>query len=118
MKSLLAEGEAQGYHQRYLTSIREHWYVVESATAPDVILSMMSKDAFRAVANPIGAIPSNSMYGIHLDDSSLAEPLCDWLNSPVGQAAIRARARHYSEGLLKLEPRDYRDVQMPKSFFG
>lgn len=77
----------------------------------------MSKDGFRAVANPVGAIPSNSMYGIHLDDPPLAARLCQWLNSPAGQAAIRARARHYSDGLLKLEPRDYRDVQIPATLF-
>lgn len=117
VQSLLADGEAEGFDGRYLTRIREHWYVVESATAPDIILSLMSKDGFRAVANPVGAIPSNSMYGIHLDDPSLAARLCQWLNSPAGQAAIRARARHYSDGLLKLEPRDYRDVRIPATLF-
>lgn len=38
---------------------------------------------------------------------------CGWLNSPDGQKAIQSRARHYSDGLLKLEPRDYMAVPIP-----
>lgn len=115
VRSVVEAGEAAGYDQRYLTSIREHWYVVEPAEAPHVIVSLMSKDGFRSVLNPVGAIPSNSMYGIHLNDPSVAAELCAWLNSPAGQKAIQSRARHYSDGLLKLEPRDYMAVPVPAS---
>jgi adenine-specific DNA-methyltransferase len=79
---------------------------------------MMSKDEFRAVLNLVGAIPSNSMYGIHLAESVAAPRLCTWLNGPDGQKAIRSRARHYSEGLLKLEPRDYMAVPVPATLAG
>jgi adenine-specific DNA-methyltransferase len=113
VRALLEGGEAAGYDQRYLTSIREHWYVVEPAEAPHIIVSLMSKDGFRSVLNPVGAIPSNSMYGIHLHEPSVAAELCAWLNSPAGQKAIQSRARHYSGGLLKLEPRDYMTVRVP-----
>lgn len=113
VRSLIEAGEAAGYDQRYLTSIREHWYIVEPAAAPHIIVSLMSKDGFRSVLNPVGAIPSNSMYGIHLHDPSAAAELCAWLNSPAGQKAIQSRARHYSDGLLKLEPRDYMTVPVP-----
>lgn len=116
VRSLVDSGEAEGYHDRYLTRIRKHWYVVEPADAPHIIVSLMSKDGFRSVLNPLGAIPSNSMYGIHLDDPSVAAELCTWLNSTAGQKAIQSRARHYSDGLLKLEPRDYMAVQIPAAF--
>lgn len=118
VRALLAAGEDEGYHQRYLTRIRQHWYVVESGKVPDIIVSLMSKEGFRSVLNPVGAIPSNSMYGIHLKDPAVSSRLCDWLNSPAGQAAIRSRARHYSEGLLKLEPRDYAEVRVPATLLG
>lgn len=113
VRDLIAAGEAEGYHERYLTRIRDHWYAVEPATAPHIIVTLMSKDTFRAVLNEVGAIPSNSMYGIHLKDPAVAGPLCRWLNSGAGQAAIRSCARHYSDGLLKLEPRDYQAVRVP-----
>lgn len=116
VRSLIASGEEEGYSDRYLTRIRKHWYVVEPADAPHIIVSLMSKDGFRSVLNPLGAIPSNSMYGIHLDDPSVAPKLCAWLNSTQGQKAIQSRARHYSDGLLKLEPRDYMAVPIPADF--
>lgn len=113
VRALVEAGEAAEYDKRYLTSIREHWYVVEPAQAPHIIVSLMSKNGFRSVLNPLGAIPSNSMYGIHLRDPSMAAELCAWLNSPAGQQSIQSRARHYSDGLLKLEPRDYMAVPIP-----
>jgi hypothetical protein len=113
VRALLDAGVAEGYDQRYLTRIREHWYMVEPAEPPHIIVSMMSKEEFRAVLNLAGAIPSNSMYGIHLTDSAVAPQLCTWLNSAPGQKAIRSCARHYSDGLLKLEPRDYMAVPVP-----
>jgi adenine-specific DNA-methyltransferase len=116
VRALLDAGESAGYAKRHLTGIREYWYVVEAAEAPHIILSLMSKDGFRAVLNSVGAIPSNSMYGIHLLDPSVAEALCAWLNSPAGQQAIRSKARHYSNGLLKLEPRNYMTVEVPATF--
>ena len=113
VRALLEAGEAAGYAKRYLTGIRKHWYVVEPAEAPHIIVSLMSKDGFRSVLNPAGAIPSNSMYGIHLHNPTVAADLCAWLNTPAGQKAIKSRARHYSDGLLKLEPRDYMTVPVP-----
>lgn len=113
VRSLVDSGEAKGYHDRYLTRIRKYWYVVEPADPPHIIVSLMSKGGFRSVLNPLGAIPSNSMYGIHLKDPTTADELCTWLNSTAGQEAIRSRARHYSNGLLKLEPRDYMAVPVP-----
>lgn len=113
VRVLVEAGEAAGFDQRHLTGLREHWYVVERAVAPHIIVSLMSKDGFRAVLNQLGAIPSNSMYGIHLYDPTVATDLCAWLNSPAGQKAIHSRARHYSDGLRKLEPSDYMAVPIP-----
>lgn len=118
VRALLKAGEEQGYHERYLTRIRQWWYAVEPAEAPHIIVSLMSKESFRAVLNLVGAIPSNSMYGIHLDDPNMAGTLCSWLNSRPGQEAIRSRARHYSDGLLKLEPSDYMSVPVPATSLG
>lgn len=109
----LADGVEAGYHDRYLTRDREHWYAVEHVDPPDIFVSVMAKDGFRSVVNAIKAVPSNSMYGIYLDDPTLAPALCTWLNGEAGQRALRAHGRHYSNGLLKLEPRDYLRVRVP-----
>jgi len=109
----LTTGIEAGYHNRYLTRDREYWYAVEQIDPPHILVSLMTKDRFRAVVNVIDAIPSNSIYGIYMHNQSLVPAVCEWLNSDRGQEALKARARHYSNGLLKLEPRDYLDVRVP-----
>lgn len=113
VSTLIEAGVEAGYNDRYLTRDRKDWFVVEHVEAPDLLVALMSKGRFRAVRNVVGAVPSNSMYGIYLNDRSTARELCEWLNSDEGQAAIRACARHYSNGLLKLEPHDYLRVAVP-----
>lgn len=114
VKALLEAGTVAGYNDRYLTRDRKHWFAVEYVEAPDLLVALMSKGHFRAVRNVVRAVPSNSMYGIYLDDRARSAELCAWLNSDDGQAAIRACARHYSNGLLKLEPNDYLRVAIPE----
>lgn len=90
--------------------------MVENVSPPDIFVALMSKDRIRAVRNGVGAIPSNSMYGIYLQRKSFARTFCIWLNSDEGQLAMIARARHYSGGLRKLEPRELGSIRIPASF--
>jgi len=109
----LTDGIKAGYHNRYLARDREYWYAVEQIDPPHILASLMTKDRFRAVVNAVDVIPSNSIYGIYLHNRDLIPAVCEWLNSDRGQEALKARARHYSNGLLKLEPNDYLDVRVP-----
>jgi hypothetical protein len=116
LRRRLADGIEAGYHNRYLARDREYWYAVEQIDPPHILASLMTKDRFRAVVNAIDVIPSNSIYGIYMNNPDLVPVVCEWLNSDKGQEALRARARHYSNGLLKLEPNDYLDVRVPDDF--
>lgn len=103
-----------GVHERYLPEHRDPWYVVESIAPPDVLVGPMSKSRMRAVRNEATAIHSNAIYGLYLDgDRQIAAPLTAWLNSGDGQLALRAQARTYGAGLVKLEPSDLGAVLVP-----
>lgn len=110
---LLSRGKQQGVHLGYLTSDRKDWYIVERIEPPHILLGLASKGRLRAVRNDIRAIPSNSMYGIYLTDIELAGPLVAWLNGSEGQLALKVVGRHYSNGLIKLEPRAVLRVAVP-----
>lgn len=74
----------------------------------------MSKSRMRAVRNEAAAIHSNAIYGLYLDgEQQIAAPLTAWLNSGDGQLALRAQARTYGAGLVKLEPSDLGAVLVP-----
>jgi len=115
--ALLNEGQEQGVHLRHLTSLRDHWYQVETVAPPDVFIAPMSKGQLRAVRNEVEAIPSNSIYGIYVKDITLATPLANYLNSTNGQRALKLQGRHYGRSLLKLEPRNLLAVRTPHPDF-
>ena len=100
----------------YLPEHRGPWYVVESVAPPDVLVGPMRKSRMRAVRNEAAAIHSNAIYGLYLDgDRQISAALTAWLNSEDGQLALRAQARTYGAGLVKLEPSDLGAVLVPEA---
>jgi hypothetical protein len=97
-----------------LASRREPWYLVEHVLPPDLFLAFMGRERIRAVRNSVQAVGSNSMCGLYLKSKRLCRGLCGWLNSDEGQRSIAACARHYSGGLLKLEPREVLMIRIPE----
>ena len=82
IQTLIRLGEDNGVHRGYLCGHRDPWYRVENIRPPHILIGSMGRATIRAVLNEIGAIPSNSMYGIYVDDSKVARGLTAWLNSP------------------------------------
>ncbi|WP_407646124.1 Eco57I restriction-modification methylase domain-containing protein [Actinacidiphila oryziradicis] len=116
VKKLLQEGEAQKIHERHLCKIRSPWYALEKIVTPDLLIGPMGKDRFRIVINDVGAIPTNTLYGLRLRDSSDTESirrLAQWMSSEQGQDALRTVARQHGDGLLKLEPGPLGTVPVP-----
>jgi adenine-specific DNA-methyltransferase len=109
----LAAGEDAGVPDRYLSTVREPWYLLENVEPPHLLCGIMSKDRLRVVRNVVKAVHSNSMYGIYLRQPSLSRPLADWLNSSIGQESLLSQARHYSDGLKKIEPKDLKQALIP-----
>lgn len=120
--ALVQEGEERGTSERYLCKIRSPWYAVEEVPVPDILIAPMSKSTFKVVNNTVGAIPTNSLYGIRLLDRVTAErvagPLSLWLRSEDGQNSLRAIARRHSDGIFKLEPRALSGLHVPHTVFG
>jgi adenine-specific DNA-methyltransferase len=112
VKNRLVLGKRAGCDKTYLATDREFWYAVEDVKPPDILVAPMSSGHLRAILNVAKVVPSNSMYGLYVNDPTHAAKLCEWLNSIGGQQALRARARHYN-GLMKLEPKDYLKVVVP-----
>ncbi|MGW6520409.1 hypothetical protein [Streptomyces sp. NPDC054962] len=116
--SLLEEGLRDGIHERYLCKTRSPWYVLEKIVAPDLLIGPMGKQGFRIVSNSVGAIPTNTLYGMRMrrngNTEADAHRLADWMASEEGQEALRMRARRHGDGLLKLEPGSLATVLIPR----
>jgi hypothetical protein len=66
------------------------------------------------LVNSVNAIPSNSMYGVYLNDVSLGAQLVGWFHTPEGQRSLRSQTKQYSGGLFKLEPGGLSSVRVPR----
>lgn len=121
VKELIAEGEAANIHKGYLCRTRDPWYAVENIPTPDILIGPMGKDSFRIVVNTIGAIPTNTLYGIRLraraeSNAKGVLALASWLRSKEGQIALRSAARnHHGDGLVKLEPGALKEIYVPET---
>lgn len=115
--ALLAAGRAEGVPDRYLCRQREPWYRLEHMDVPDVVLSpLITAQGLRAASNEVGAIPSNSLYGLFLQegvDEATGQRVVEWLLSDGGVAALRGHGRQFAGGSIKLEPRELRTLPVP-----
>lgn len=119
LEKYLAAGEAQNLHRRYLCRTREPWYRVEAVAPAPLLVAYMARDRIRVVRNRARAVHLNLFHGIYPRPGTPARmvtELARWLESPAGQAAVRAAARRYASGLIKLEPRDLEAVPLPADF--
>ncbi|MEV7090257.1 Eco57I restriction-modification methylase domain-containing protein [Streptomyces sp. NPDC093085] len=119
---LLREGIRDGIHERYLCKTRSPWFVLEKVVAPDLLIGPMGKQGFRIVVNSVGAVPTNTLYGMRMRRNGNVQGavgrLADWLASADGQEALRMRARRHGDGLLKLEPGSLATVLIPRHVAG
>jgi hypothetical protein len=118
LQPILAMAVRDGVPNKHLCKVRGTWYVLESMSVPDILISPMSKAHFRVVTNIVGAIPTNTLYGIRLRNRASfrkkAEAIASWLRTESGQDALKSVARSHGDGLLKLEPNALKLMRVPK----
>jgi adenine-specific DNA-methyltransferase len=99
--------------RRYLASQRHPWYSVTHLARPDLLVSPLSKTDFKIVVNLVGAVPSNSLLGITMENGTSPARLAAWLRSGAGQQELRRVSRRYHGGSHKLEPGDLQRACVP-----
>jgi adenine-specific DNA-methyltransferase len=100
--------------RRHLPSQRVPWYSIRELPRPQLLISPLSKTAFKVVENAVGAVPSNNLFGISLRNGADPRRLAEWLRSEAGQQELRRVSRRYQGGSHKLEPGSLRAVHVPK----
>jgi hypothetical protein len=115
--ALLVRGRQGGLHDRYLCRQREPWYALREMKMPDAFLSpLITSQGLRIVSNEVGAVPSNSLYGLFLQDCvepEVGARVIAWLRSDAGVSALRGHGRQFAGGSIKLEPGELRTLPIP-----
>jgi adenine-specific DNA-methyltransferase len=114
--SYLEHGEAIGVPDAYKCQIRNPWWRPPSVPAPDLFFTYMSHRYPRLISNRARVSFLNSMHGVRLDERAPAEApevlplLC--LNS-ITMLGAELFGRSYGGGVLKMEPREARQLPVP-----
>ncbi len=116
----LARGRELGVDKGYLTSHRPKWYLVEQVQAADLLLVPVGRPFHRVIINDAGAVGSNNLYGIYLNEDAPwpRDRLAQWLRSEHGLRGLADLARHYQGGSLKIEPKSLLTLKVPDRLEG
>lgn len=118
LDAYLSSAEAEQIDQRRLCQDRAVWFEIEhDLTMPDVILGSATRDRFRIIQNQANAHITNNLYGFtwreHVS-SETQKAVVEWLRADDGQAALVRASRHQGTGLIKIEPRAFRNLPIPR----
>jgi adenine-specific DNA-methyltransferase len=114
-KIYVAHGEKLGLNERYLLSKRRPWYSMEERAPAPIWGAVFGRKELRFIYNEAGASNLTTFHGIYPKrrDNLFIRALTVALNSRTVQERARAHIRVYGGGLLKFEPKDLLEIQVP-----
>lgn len=92
---------------------RRPWYVVPDVRVPDFVLSYMSGRSAVLARNLAGVTCTNSVHGVRLRDTALAESFLPQWSSPFLRLSCELEGHALGGGMLKLEPREASRILFP-----
>lgn len=111
----LKTGEKLGYHQRYLTKTRSHWYKIERRNPAPILFGVFSRGRLKVIRNLTTAINFTCFHCFYpnIFGDTLINKLFVYLLSDMGQNILKANKRSYGGNLDKFEPGDLNDSLCP-----
>jgi len=108
-------GEEKGYHQRYLTMVRNPWYRLEHRVPAPLLFGVFSRDGFKVIRNYSDAINLTCYHGFYpnLFGQQFVDRLFLYFQSRTARAILRLSMRQYGDNLDKFEPNDLNGAFAP-----
>jgi adenine-specific DNA-methyltransferase len=112
----IAKGKSDKLHERYLCAARKgKWYAMERRPPSAIWAAVFGRGSLRFIHNaaPIANLTTfHCIYPKH-ETPGFAPALTACLNSRLVQNRARRQHRVYGGGLLKVEPKDLLDMEIP-----
>jgi adenine-specific DNA-methyltransferase len=112
----IAQGESDALDKRYLCAARNgKWYRMEQRPPSAIWATVFGRKGLRFIHNPDSIANLTTFHCIYpvVDAPIFAAALTACLNSRVVQDLARRQHRVYGGGLLKVEPKDLLDIEVP-----
>ena len=114
-REYLKYGEKQGFHQRYLTKLRNPWYKLEKRTPAPLLFGVFSRERFKVVRNLSSAVNLTCYHGFYpnLFGQEVVDPLFLYFQSRTARRLLELNMRRYGDSLDKFEPNDLNRALAP-----
>lgn len=112
----ISKGEAAELHRRYLCAVRsQQWYTMEKRPPSAIWAAVFGRKQLRFIHNTSGIANLTTFHCVYprFVDHTFVAALAACLNSQLIQNLAKRQQRVYGAGLLKIEPKDLLDIQVP-----
>ncbi len=112
----ISRGETEGLHERFLCANRRpNWYSMEQRPPAPIWAAVFGREGLRFIHNRAMVANLTTFHCIYpsIESTELAASLTACLNSRIVQDRSRRHHRVYGDGLLKFEPKDLLDIEVP-----
>jgi len=115
VRAYVEEGERSGVADRYLTRTKSPWYKAEVRPPAPIWITVFGRNRLKFVRNRAGVRNLTAFHCFYPvdDDPIFSDALVACLNSDIIAAAVAKQQRVYGGGLLKIEPADILDIDVP-----
>ena len=108
-------GEANGYHQRFITRNRTPWYKPESRDPAPLFIGVFSRGDYKIIRNESNAVSLSCFHGFrpNLYGQQHIDHLFLYFLSQTGRQIVARTMRKYGNALGKFEPNDVNEAYVP-----
>ena len=108
-------GEANGYHQRFITRHRIPWYKTETRDPAPLFLGVFSRGDYKIVRNRSDTVSLSCFHGFrpNLYGQRYIDHLFLYFLSKTGRKIVARSMRKYGNSLGKFEPNDVNGTYVP-----
>lgn len=108
-------GEANDYHQRFITRNRTPWYKTETRDPAPMFLGVFARGDYKVIRNWSNAVSLSCFHGFRPNryGQQYINHLFLYLASPPGRKIVAASMRKYGNSLGKFEPNDANEAYVP-----
>jgi adenine-specific DNA-methyltransferase len=115
IQNYIEEGERLGYHERYLTKVRNIWYKIENRKPAPIMVGVFNRGRLKVIRNFTTAITFTCFHCFYpnLFGEKYINKLFVYLLSDFGQDVLKSNKRSYGDELDKFEPSDLNESLCP-----
>ena len=113
-KKFILEGESLKINKLYLPSHRKVWYNHEKRSVSKIWVPVFSRERVKFIFNETNCISLTCFHSLEINlDEEKQKCLVSLLNLDDMQESILSQKRVYGGGLIKFEPKDILDIELP-----